>query len=116
MNEEIDKSLEKLKAKSHTYAKDAQEIIQSYEDDLINLRLEKEWLDNPNTDKFKQYVLDYIGSINALLVNSEDMSEEDRKLMFRFKKFLLPFLNQLSRNPDQDLKTLESKINYELYD
>ena len=95
-------------------AEDSKEILQGYQDDLVNLRIEDEWLKNPNTIKLKEIVLSQLNSSNSHLIGNEDLDSESRSIIYKHKEMLLVFLAVLTNDAESELKTLESKINYEL--
>lgn len=88
--------------------------LESWENDMVKLRVTKEWLDNPITRQLRETAEQQVKMIESTLSLTENLPEETRVKLFQFKKAHLVYLALLTENVDSQMRTIESAIDEEL--
>lgn len=109
--EEKIEALRKQHLKSHP---DALRQIQDWAFAFAQLRVQKDWIDHPNTLAMKEAVEDAIGRIDAVLVTNDKLEEVERKALFAEKRAHLSYLALLSEDPTDEMKSIEASVESEL--
>jgi len=106
--------LDLLKKKHLSSHPDAMDAIFKWEEKLIRLNAQDEWLQHPNTRELLAIAVEQLNSINLILKDTEDLTEAERVKYFQLKKAHLVYLSLLSSNPKNEMASIESIIDYEL--
>lgn len=109
--EEKIRILKKIHARS---APDARRQIERWEEDISHLQFEQDWLQHPNTKKFRDVLAQHLDNISTVLQNEENISEEERKMLFRTKDIIFALMAVLSIDPLNEMKSIEGQVDYEL--
>lgn len=104
-------ALKKMHQGSHPEAK-AQ--IDKWGDELSRLKLESDWLNHPNTQSLRVTLTEQLQRIVSVLADDETLKEEDRKVYFKSKEVIYALLALVSRDPEQEMKSIQQQIDSEL--
>lgn len=86
------------------------DTIATWKNDLMNLRVDEDYLKHPTSKKIADIARQEILRIDEMLKNKEDMPEVERKSLFKEKKAHKMYYDFLSRNVSQLKQQLESDI------
>lgn len=92
----------------------AREQISQWRDKMAELGAQKEWMSHPMTQKLAGIARDQIRHLTALLGNTEDIPDLDRKSLFAEKRAHFAYLSALSENPESEMATIERAVDAEL--
>lgn len=104
-------ALRKAHAKSHP---DSRAQIRSWENQMAELQVKKDWVDHPNTKAMKDLTLEQINRINGVLANDQKLEEAERKALFAEKNAHMSYLAFLSDDPASEMQSIEHAVNHEL--
>lgn len=110
----LHEKIEKLKAQHTTSHSDAKQLIESWENRLAELETTKDWLQHPITQRLRELAEEQIQYISHLLASDENLSEPDRRALFREKQAHFVYLALMQTDPNGEIKAIEENINYEL--
>lgn len=110
----LDEKIKALKKKTKGYNPEAIAIVDEWEDKYARLNAQAEWIEHPNTKELLALALEQIASIDSLLSEKEDITMDDRMKLFALKKAHLVYVSVLSANPESEIKSIESSVDYEL--
>lgn len=110
----FDEKIEQLKRIHSKSAPEALEQIRSWEEKMVRLNAQKEWLNHPSTAYLRQVCVDQIININYKLISDSILSEIDRKALLAERGAHIVYLATLTEYPDQEIKAIEKAVNNEL--
>lgn len=110
----FEEKIEILKKQHLSSHPDAINAIRQWEDKLIRLKAQDEWLQHPNTKELLAITTEQINAINLILKDTEDLTEAQRVKYFQLKKAHLTYLAALSLDPKSQMASIEKLIDYEL--
>jgi hypothetical protein len=119
MNQETLKNMsseEKLKALRELHAHSSPEAIvqiNQWENELLKLKFESDWLEHPNAIKLRDVLTSQLDRINDVLSNNENLSADDRKAYFKNKDLILILMATLSSNKEQ-IASIDRSLSAEL--
>jgi len=85
--------------------------LKHYEDRMAELQIQKEWLSHPNTKALADICRDAIRTINVVLSTKEDLSDVERKSLFREKSAHQAYLALLTDDPEGEIESVEKSVN-----
>jgi len=103
---------EKLNKKSYN-AKD-QEVIDSWQNRAIVLAEDIDFINHATTKRLVEVVKEQVEIIENILKNDENISEMERKSLFKEKKTHLFYLNLFTRDGSQELEQIAKQVNEEI--
>lgn len=86
--------------------------LQSWERQLEEIRVSESFLEHPETTKLREIASTEIKNIESRLKFEEDMSEIERKGLFREKRAHLVYLGFVTRDVESLEKALEDEITF----
>ena len=92
---------------------EALEQLRTWDERLLRLKIDKDWLAHPKTQELKQLVVEKINNIISVLANNESLSEVERKAYFKDKKSMFSMLAVLTNDPAKEIEAIESAIDFE---
>ncbi len=111
---QIEAKIDRLKKIHARSAPEAKRQIEEWEEKMVRLKAQKEWLEHPNTRQVVELCVEQIESIDAVLTNDENLSEMDRRAMFREKNAHQSYLSALTADPTSAIASIEDAVDHEL--
>lgn len=115
MNEFTDKIKRLKKLHAHS-AEDAKQQIEQWETQMSRLKITQEWLNHPETKSLRNLTVSQLNAVVSRLANDAEMDDTTRAALFQVKSALLVYLAVLTNNPEEDMKEVESSVDFELED
>lgn len=88
--------------------------IQSWEERMSALTVQKDWLAHPSTEALRHVAEERLRGIRAVLAETEELPEAERKALFAERRAHLAYLAILTDDPGLELQSIERQINDEL--
>jgi hypothetical protein len=96
------------------YEKRDADIVNGWKDRVIELTEQKDFKDHPVTRRLAQEAKMQIETIENILKNTEELSETERRALFKEKKVHQLYLSLFTRDPNDELQLIEEQVDQEI--
>lgn len=104
--------IEKIMAiDKNKFVPEDRETISSWQSRAIELAEQDDFRNHPITKKLVKIAEEEIERIDSILKNSEDLSELERKSLFREKKTHKLYVDLFTSDPSSELEAIDNKVN-----
>ncbi len=95
-------------------SKDALARIAQWEKDLEDYRLDEEFANDPKVARLHGYYRAKALEISKILSVTEQLSQDERKVLFARRKEIYGFLGMIGLNALRDIADIEKQVDFEL--
>jgi len=102
------------KIKTSDYEEKDRILINNWKKRAFEIMSQQNFIQHPITKDLAEFTKSNIAVIESRLVNEENMSEMERKLLFREKEIYKTYLTLFTRDESDELETIDRQVREEI--
>lgn len=102
------------KLNRNSYGKESRKMIDEWKERAYQLEVQQDFIGHPFVKTLSEITNEYIQTIDQRLQNDEDITELERKLLFREKKVHQIYLSIFNEDCEGELQQIANNVNAEL--